>query len=87
MNICVPRVPVSTGVYIFLVRPLRKDSTRASPHIWMGQRLEDEVAGIVTGGFILVFSCAFIVPVALARWSFCAKNSLDEFGHSVRIQN
>lgn len=61
------------AVYIFPVRPLRNDSSRASPHIWMAQRLEDGFAGIVGGGFSLVLTCAHIVPVALAHASFCER--------------
>ena len=39
-NICVPGEPALTAVYSFPARPLRKDSSRASAHIWMTQRLE-----------------------------------------------
>lgn len=75
-TICVPGEPTLTAVYSFPARPLRKDSSRASPHIWMTQRLEAGVAGIVGGGFIPVLSCACIVPVALTHCCSCAADSI-----------
>lgn len=52
-------------VHSFPVQPLRKDSSKASTHIWMTQRLEAGVREIVGGGFIPVFSCAWTVPVGM----------------------
>lgn len=52
-------------VHSFPVQPLRKDSSKASTHIWMTQRLEAGVREIVGGGFIPVFSIAWTVPVGM----------------------
>lgn len=78
MTICVPGEPTLTAVRSFPARPLRKDSSRASPHIWMTQRLEARVAVVVGGGFIPLFSRAWIVPMALTYCFFCAADPADK---------
>lgn len=64
-TICVPGESTFMVVHSFPVQPLRKDSSKASTHIWMTQRLEAGVREIVGRGFIPVFSCAWTVPVGM----------------------
>lgn len=59
----------------FPVQLLRKDSSKASAHIWMTRRSEAGVMEIVGGGFIPVFSCAWTVPVGLR---FCCFYAAEE---------
>lgn len=58
------------AVHSFPARPQRKGSSRASPHIWMTQRLEARVARLVGGGFIPFLPCFQIVPFGLTHCFF-----------------